>query len=94
MKNDLADIHDCPHTRHKGIIGEDLFEWKTTLMAIKTLELADEKAKKRYMEIITSKTRDQEVLFEGMKIMRDCGAVDYHQKKIEQYRNSRCTAPP
>lgn len=82
MKDDLANLNDSSLARMKGYIGEDITEGKVTLMAIKTLEWADEKAKKRFVEIMVSQTKDQQLILEAIKIIKDCGAMAYHEKKM------------
>jgi geranylgeranyl pyrophosphate synthase len=84
MKDDLANIHDSGLSRMKGLIGEDLTEGKLTLMALKTLEFADEKFKQRYKEIMLMGTKDQQILNEGIKIMKDCGAIAYNENKMKE----------
>jgi geranylgeranyl pyrophosphate synthase len=85
IKDDIANITDSALARAKGVIGDDLTEGKMTLMVIKTLQTADTKSVNRLKEIMVSNTRDQGILFEGINIMRDCGAIAYTENKMKEH---------
>lgn len=85
VTDDLLNIKDSKNSGNKGVIGEDLTEGKITLMVMKTMETADPKDANRLKEILISKTRDQKILNEGIKIMRDCGAIAYAEKRVNDH---------
>jgi geranylgeranyl diphosphate synthase, type I len=85
ITDDLLNIKESKNSGNKGVIGEDLTEGKITLMVMKTMSSADPKDANRLKEILMSKTRDQKVLLEGIKIMRDCGAIAYAEKRVNDH---------
>lgn len=85
LTDDLLNIKESKNSVNKGIIGEDLTEGKITLMVMKTMSNAAPKDANRLKEILMSKTRDQQVLLEGIRIMRDCGAIAYGEKRVNDH---------
>jgi geranylgeranyl diphosphate synthase type I len=85
VTDDLMNIKETKNSSNKGVIGEDLTEGKITLMVMKTMQNADPKDANRLKEILMSHTRDQAVLLEGIKIMNDCGAIAYAEKRVNDH---------
>ncbi|MFH1631005.1 MAG: polyprenyl synthetase family protein [Candidatus Aenigmatarchaeota archaeon] len=65
-------------------IGEDIHEGKRTLMVIYAVRKADKKSSKRLIEILNMHTRDRNLINEAIKILRDCGAIDYARQRAKQ----------
>jgi geranylgeranyl diphosphate synthase type 3 len=90
IKDDLLNLEESELSKGKGIIGEDIYEGKLTLMIIHTLN-SNNSNKNRLREILNMKTRDQDVIFEAIEIMRKNGSIAYaesimdlHAKKVDE----------
>jgi len=58
-------------------IGGDISEGKRTLMVIHTLQIADEKDKKRLKEILYMHTKDQKLIDEAIEIIKKYDSINY-----------------
>lgn len=77
LQDDLLNITESGVSETKGGVGEDITEGKITLATIYTLSKADEKDKKRLIEILKMHTREKKLIKEAIAIIGRYGAADY-----------------
>ena len=77
------DILNITNTKWGKDFGEDITEGKKSLIIIKTLNKANEKDKKRLLEILNLKTKDKELIREAIKIIDKYCAIEYSKKVAE-----------
>jgi geranylgeranyl pyrophosphate synthase len=58
-------------------IGGDITEGKRTLMVIHAINNANERDRKRLIEILSKHTRDQKEISEAIEILKSTGSIDY-----------------
>jgi len=63
--------------KYKKEIGGDIREGKRTLIVIKALERVQEKERKELIEILEKKENTKEEIARAIKIMDECGAIEY-----------------
>lgn len=85
--DDLMNLVPSKISKNKGKIGEDITEGKLTIMVLHTL-LGNFETSERLKEILTMKTKDQELINEAIKIMVDNGSIEYSQKAKDLYIKS------
>lgn len=83
IQDDLLNVTESGVSVSKGGIGEDITEGKVTLMVIKTLSKANEKDKKRLVEILKMHTTDRNLIKEAIGILNSYGAIEY-AKNLEE----------
>ncbi|HLN44206.1 MAG TPA: polyprenyl synthetase family protein [Candidatus Sulfotelmatobacter sp.] len=84
MQDDVLDLTGKEFAQKKGGFGQDITEGKRTLMVIYTLKEADDKDKKRLVEILNMHTSDQQFRNEAIAIMEKYNAIDHVKQTAEQ----------
>ncbi len=84
VHDDLLGVFGEEDTTGKPV-DSDIKEGKNTLLAIKTLELADEKQLKKVKAILGNKNASPEDISEVKDVMRSCGALDYCIEKDSEF---------
>ncbi|OGJ21289.1 hypothetical protein A3K73_05550 [Candidatus Pacearchaeota archaeon RBG_13_36_9] len=64
--------------------GEDITEGKRSLMAIRVLEKGNEEDRKRLLEILSMKTKDERLINEAIGLMKRYDTINYAKKKAEK----------
>lgn len=67
----------------KGGAGEDITEGKRTLLVIHTLKKANDRDKKRLLEILNMHTTDQKMRNETIEIIKKYGSIEYAKEKAK-----------
>ncbi len=76
IQDDVLSASGEAFQKNKGY-GDDITEGKRTLIVINTLKHADEKDKKRLIEVLNLHTRDEKLITEALSILKKYGGVDY-----------------
>lgn len=86
IQDDVLDVTKKGEERKKfgKSFGNDIKEGKKTLMVIHTLGKADEKDRKRLMEILDMHTEKQELVEEAIGIMERYNSIKYAQEKSRE----------
>ncbi len=88
IQDDVLSASGEAFQKRKGY-GDDITEGKRTLIVINTLKNADEKDRKRLIEILNLHTRDENLITEALKILNKYGAIEYAKKTAkEMVRNT------
>lgn len=82
IKDDLLNLVPSKVAANKGLIGEDIYEGKQSLMVMHALHQNDNK---RLKEILALKTKDQNLINEAISILKRLGSIDYAEKKMHHY---------
>lgn len=82
--DDLMNLRPSKVSKSKNVIGEDITEGKLTIMVLHTLN-GNYKSRKRLKEILQMNTKDQNVINEGIQILKDNGSIDYSEKVKNDY---------
>ncbi len=77
LQDDLLNMSESRLADLKGGIGEDITEGKITLLTIKTIERANDKDKKRFIEIMKMHTGDETLIKEAIGIIKNYKADEY-----------------
>ena len=77
IQDDILDITAKEREKFGKAFGNDITEGKRSLMVIRTLEIGDEKDKKRLLEILDSHTKDKDMIKEAIGILEKHDAVNY-----------------
>ena len=80
IQDDVLNIVGEEFTSRKGGAGEDITEGKRSLPVIHTLQNANEKDKKRLMEILKMHTLEQKLRDEAIFIMKKYDSIEYAKK--------------
>jgi len=64
--------------------GEDITEGKRSLMVIRVLEKGSKEDKKRLLEVLSMKTKDEKLINEAIKLVEKYDAINYAKKKAEK----------
>lgn len=83
IQDDILNLTGEEFQKGKGI-GEDIHEGKRTLMVLYTLSKANEKEKKRLVEILNSHPSDEKTIREAIELMEKYKAIDYAREKAEE----------
>lgn len=81
IQDDILNIVGEEFTAGKGGAGEDITEGKRSLLVIHALKKADEKDRKRLLEILDMHAFDQKLRDEAIEILKKYGAVEYSMQK-------------
>ncbi len=84
MQDDVLDLTGKEFAKKKGGLGQDITEGKRTLMVIHALKTANQKDKKRLVEILNMHTSDQTLRDEAIGILQKNSAVEYAKHKAAQ----------
>lgn len=77
IQDDVLDLTGEEFAEKKGGRGQDITEGKRTLIVIHTLKVADDKDRKRLIEILRLHTSDQRLRDEAIAIMQKYGSIEY-----------------
>lgn len=84
IKDDLMNIIDSKVSKDKGMIGEDIYEGKQSLMVLHALNLNTSKSLK-LKEILFMKTKNQELINEAIDILKELGSIEFSQNAMYNY---------
>jgi geranylgeranyl pyrophosphate synthase len=84
IQDDILNIVGEEFTAGKGGVGEDVTEGKMSLLVIHTIQTADEKDKKRLLEILGMHTFDQKLRDEAIEMLKKYDAVEYSKKMAKK----------
>jgi len=77
IEDDLLNIEVNDLSKNKGIIGEDIFEGKLTLMVIKAVQGLSKEKRDRLREILHMKTKDPEIINEAILLLKNGGGIAF-----------------
>jgi len=83
IQDDVLSASGSEFQDKKGY-GDDITEGKRTLIVIHALKNADEKNRKRLLEILGMHTKDKSFIKEALDILNRDGSVDYAREKAKQ----------
>ncbi len=83
IQDDLLNLAGEEFAKGKGV-GEDIHEGKRTIMVLHTLNKANEKDKKRLLDILNSHPSDEKTIREAIAIIEKHGSMDYARKKAKE----------
>jgi len=81
IQDDILNLIGEEFTAKKGGAGEDITEGKRSLLIIHTLQKANEKDRKRLLEILRMHTLDQKLRDESISIIEKYGSIEYAKEK-------------
>ncbi len=81
IQDDILNLTGKEFAKGKGGLGEDITEGKRSLPIIHTLQRADEKDRKRLIEILNIHTSDQKLRDEAIEIIKKYGSIKYSREK-------------
>ena len=76
IQDDLLNLIGTQEATKKDF-RSDITEGKRTLVVVHTLHHGSDSQRKRLIEILSSKEKDQQVLAEAVAIMQDVGSIEY-----------------
>jgi geranylgeranyl pyrophosphate synthase len=80
LQDDFLNITPSKVADNKGGMGDDITEGKITLLVVYTLKKADEKDKKRLVEILKMHTTDRNLINEAIQIIYKYKAKEYTER--------------
>jgi geranylgeranyl diphosphate synthase, type I len=83
IQDDILNLTEGEFTDKKGL-GEDITEGKRSLPVIHALSKADDKDRKRLIEILKMHTNDQTLRNEAIAIIKKYGSLDYSKFRAEK----------
>ncbi|MBI4895817.1 MAG: polyprenyl synthetase family protein [Candidatus Aenigmarchaeota archaeon] len=84
IQDDILNLIGEEFKKGKGGFGEDIHEGKRTLMVVHTLNKADEKDRKRLLEILNMHTWNSLLINEAIELMKKYNAFDYAKTRAKQ----------
>ncbi len=81
IQDDILNLSGKEFAKGKGGLGEDITEGKRSLPVIHTLQKANEKDKKRLIEILNMHIEDQKLRDEAIEIIKKYGSIQYAKEK-------------
>lgn len=81
IQDDILNLVGEEFAARKGGAGEDITEGKRSLLVIHTLQKANEKDRKRLLEVLDMHTLDQKLRDEAIEIIKKYGSVRYSKEK-------------
>jgi len=89
IKDDLLNISPSAVSDSKGMLGEDIFEGKQSLMVIHSLHQRnnqnDAAKSDRLKEILHKKTKDPTLIKEAISILSDLGSIKFAEGKMNEF---------
>ncbi|MFH0836733.1 MAG: polyprenyl synthetase family protein, partial [Candidatus Aenigmatarchaeota archaeon] len=82
IQDDILSLTGEEFQKKKGY-GEDIHEGKRTLMIVYTLSKANQKDRKRLLEILNMHTWDSSLIEEAVDILKKYKAFDYAKKRAK-----------
>lgn len=86
IKDDLLNILPSKVSANKGLVGEDIFEGKQSLMVLHSLNQRN-KMSERLREILFMKTKDQKLINEAIEILKNLGSIKYAEEEMHRRFN-------
>jgi geranylgeranyl pyrophosphate synthase len=83
IQDDILNLAGEEFAKSKGV-GEDIHEGKRTIMVLHTLNKANEKDKKRLLDILNSHPTDEKTIREAISIIEKHGSMDYARKRAKE----------
>lgn len=83
IQDDILNLVGEEFAKGKGV-GEDIHEGKRTIMVLHTLNKANEKDKKRLLEILNQHPEDQKTIQEAIKIIQKYDGIEYGRKRAKE----------
>jgi geranylgeranyl diphosphate synthase type I len=80
IQDDILDLTGEEFAEKKGGRGQDITEGKRTLIVIHTLKVANDKDRKKLIEILKMHTSDQKLRDEAIALMRKYGSIEYAKR--------------
>jgi len=87
IQDDVLNLVGERFQKGKGV-GEDITEGKRTLIVIHALQKANEKDRKRLLNILKAHTKDDKLIREAIDIMQKYGSIDYAKDFARNMVNS------
>jgi geranylgeranyl pyrophosphate synthase len=88
IEDDILNLTENDLSKNKGMLGEDIFEGKLTLLVIRAIEKLKEADSNRLREILFMKTKDQHILSEAIELIKLGGgfefAIEYCEKCVTE----------
>jgi geranylgeranyl pyrophosphate synthase len=88
IEDDILNLTENDLSKNKGMLGEDIFEGKLTLLVIRAIEKLNEVDSNRLREILFMKTKDQKLLSEAIELIKFGGgfefAIEYCEKCVTE----------
>ena len=82
IQDDVLNLVEGEFTERKGL-GEDITEGKRSLLVIHALQKANEKDRKRLLEILAIHTTDQDLRDEAIAIIKKYNSIEYAKEKAK-----------
>lgn len=82
IQDDLLNLIGTEESTKKDF-RSDITEGKRTLVVVHALQHGNEEQRNRLIEILSSKTKDQDILAEAVDIMRAAGSIEYARNYAE-----------
>ncbi len=83
IQDDILNLVGEEMAKSKGV-GEDIHEGKRTIMVLHTLNKANEKDKKRLLDILNSHPSDEKTIREAIAIIEKHGSMDYARARAKE----------
>jgi len=77
IEDDLLNIEENELSKNKGILGEDIYEGKLTLMVIKAVQNLSKDKSNRLREILYMKTKDPSLIKEAILLLKSGGGTSF-----------------
>ena len=84
IQDDILNLTGEEFIKGKGGYGEDITEGKRSLLVIHTLQKANERDRKRLIEILNMHTTDQKIRDEAIAIIKKYGSIEYAKEKARK----------
>ena len=84
IQDDILELVGKKFAKGKGGIGGDIHEGKRTLMVIHALRNANEKDRKRLVEILDSHPTDQKTINEAIDSIKKNGSIEYAKNRAQE----------
>lgn len=83
IQDDILNLVGEEFSKGKGV-GEDIHEGKRTIMVLYALSKANEKDKKRLLEILNAHPSDEKTIREAIEIIKKYGSIEYAAKRAKE----------
>lgn len=83
IQDDILNLVGEEFSKGKGV-GEDIHEGKRTIMVLYALNKANEKDKKRLLEILNAHPSDEKTILEAIEIIKKYGSIEYARKRAKE----------
>ncbi len=83
IQDDILNLVGEEFSKGKGV-GEDIHEGKRTIMVLYALNKANEKDKKRLLEILNAHPSDEKTIVEAIEIIKKHGSIEYARARAKE----------